>query len=320
MRIPPSMIVMGVLTAIPFGLAIKQTLHKGPDADRDFEESFDPRRKYEREMEADRAESAARVEREARAEVERTKLQREKLERQVGDAIGDKAATLGPLFAGVELGAPSGSFQPEPARLRIQNATEYVTVDYELDASSLVAIELRFTDVAEDGCSDLSERIRGKWGAAAVWGKWTAGHQRAHLDGCLLTVGQFVDPAQWVGRGDKAIVPLDLIGKPAKQLTAKLGPTADFGDEAATWTRAGLGPLGTGTTRLSADFDHGKIVAVSATATVDDDDTAQAVVDVLKKQLGNPVEGTDGEFDLVWKRNPQIGMTTGTTITIRIGK
>ncbi len=127
MRIPPSVIVMSVVTAVPFGLGVRDTLrHKdvsaaefgelGYDRDRDraYEQYEAERRREELEREAKSAERIATLD----------------------QLFGTRPAQMGRLFDGIVLGTGAGSFQPEDVRLRIENAMRdgFIAVQFDADA------------------------------------------------------------------------------------------------------------------------------------------------------------------------------------------
>ncbi len=314
------MIVMGVLTAIPFGLAIRQTAHKKAGADLDLEEFQDSSARDERRYAEEREADAARLAVERAAEARK----QEELRARQKDVFGAAPATLGKLFVGVELGAPSGSFQPESARARIEEAREYnVDVDFELDLKSLIAVKIHVGS-PDRTCETFKDDLEAAWGHANLTdldrSTWIATGRRATFESqdCSLAIERFAEVPSWIGHGEK-IVPVDMLGKPAKALLDKLGPTVDADDQTISWTAVGVG-AGTaiGGTQLSADLVNGKIVTIRAAAEMDAP-TRDELSAHLTKLFGPTKPSADGEAD-TWARPPIELRDVRHGIELRIGK
>ena len=316
MRIPTSMIVMGVLTAIPFGLAIKQTMGRGAEADRDLEDSLDPSLRSEREAAADSAAYEARAAKEQAEETLR-KLELRAAQRKV---IGRGPLALGPLFDGATLGAAVDSL--ETVRDRLANESEHhISVELEHDAKSLVGV---VTSVGDDTgeCVSFAEDLDAAWGKPRTDDRdrrvWVDGTRRGVFDvaHCKLYVELFADAAHWIGHGD-AIVPLDSIGKPAKSLLAQ--QEVDSSEAMASWQRIGVG-TGTGLTTLTAEIANGRVVALTASAP-SDEVTRTEVTDQLTKLYGKPAGLPESGADLRWNGKPAVELTyTGKALELRVGK
>ena len=310
------MIVMGVLTAIPFGLAIRQTLNKSPQAERELEEQMDPSLKYEREMRADMAAREAREVQE-RAESEQKKKDMRAAQRAV---FGQGALNLGTLFDGTKLGA--GPETLDAVRARTAQEIEHgISVDFELDAKVLVGVAVRINSYDSD-CAGFDEDLQAAWGKpiSGAYDRhvWVADSRRGVFDitHCTLFVETFADVPHWIGKGD-AIVPLDWIGKPAKPLLAKLGIEPD--ETMAAWQSVGVG-TGTGVTTMTAEIANGKIVALTASAKIDPA-TRSDIQDRLTKLFGEPKEYPESGADLRWNGKPAVEVTaTSRTIELRVGK
>src|SRR5438046_9165992 len=110
MRVPPSVIVMGVLTAVPFALAIRAATkdsgkhHAHDDYDEDVRLDLD---------DLNDSESARRAAVEAEMQEQRQKLEndtkRDRIEQRV---VGEEPPSLGALFEGFALGPPAAAIQP----------------------------------------------------------------------------------------------------------------------------------------------------------------------------------------------------------------
>jgi len=257
MRIPTSVIVMSVVTAVPFGLAIRDTLHGHPKDD-----AFD----YDRDASRERVlrEAEERADRQAELELERERADAEaRRDAVIPRLVGTAPASLGSLFRGLTLGAPAGSFQPEGTRQAIQEVADVASVSFDVDAISLNAVEITL----DDGCEKLAQRLRTVWGPADH-GRWAdpVAHRRASLDedACLLHVERYADVETWLGKDATSIVPLDLLHKPEAALRERLAARL-LGDEdtSIAWDDLGTGG-GQGRTHLAATFAHGKVVGLTA--------------------------------------------------------
>ena len=307
MRIPPSVIVMSLLCAVPFGLAIrdasgsKHASHDDWDDDdddfrsrRDSSDDYSDSRDYkeaEAQLEKIRAE-----EREAKAKAAgvRAKL--------VPRLVGPDPASLGSLFGGVKLGAPAGNFQPDNVRQAIADASEVLSVDWDVDATQLngVTITLK-TDYDDSSCAPLAR-------AVATWGSKTGDgwenaltHQRATFDeyGCTVKIERFADLDHWIDRADTAVVPLTAIGQSATKLRARIADRLDDDQEdSISWHDVGLSG-GKGQTRLSAFIESGRVVNISVE--LPDGADLAPILGRLTKLAGTKGKHDDDAFTTTWK-------------------
>ena len=103
MRIPPSVIVMSLLTAVPFGLAIRDHVkakdgkHHAIDEDEDFSSSD-----YDKDMREYR-ESEAQLDRIRAEEREKKAEQSEKRTHIANQLLGPEPASLGPYSSNVRM-------------------------------------------------------------------------------------------------------------------------------------------------------------------------------------------------------------------------
>ena len=98
MRIPSSVIVMSLVTAVPFGFAVRASvLHR--------DGSIDEAARERAEAEARAREYEAQELREAQVRDEKKTAQR----KRIAELFGFDPASLGPLFDGVALGSPRRS-------------------------------------------------------------------------------------------------------------------------------------------------------------------------------------------------------------------
>lgn len=309
MRIPTSVIVMSLLTAAPFGLAIRDTLTKKERST--VEDEWGDYGRSGRQDSKALAEYEAEMQREADARAEKRRQQIEKLDQLYGSTKG----SMGTLLDGVFLGADAGSFQPEATRQRIQRETEsgFLDVSFDVDAKALrgVTIALSARDYDPDLgevvnlCEPLHEKLVTAWGPSTN-GTWLdeVRHVRATLDtdSCTLTFDQYLTADEWV----KAVTAIQ-IGKPSeKALQAYTQATGfvfdEYSDDEVRWNLPGLGTA-TGGTEVTALIQHGKIVGLRANVDADFDSVVamrDGLSAVLKSQ---PVRSEDDE-SWTWKKKP----------------
>jgi len=278
MRIPSSTIVMTVVAAVPFGLAIRDTvLHH----DRLGQLELD-RKAAAAELVAEQQHAAAE-EAEASARLARETAARDKARRERAHELLGGFAAPGPAFAPLQLGAP----------VPIENHNEAaLTVD-----SHGNVIEMASAPVDDDeGCSTLADVAVHEWGEPAhdhVWLDLDA-HRRAMITpDCEVVFAQFDEPIAWVRQ-----LPLDAIGG-SRAALAKRFATPDADPDAA-WPMPGLD--GDELTAMWPVYDVArpdKLVGlqISTTATRA---TAQHVIEALSARLGaKPAHGDDDSYH--WK-------------------
>src|SRR5690348_12239618 len=184
MRIPPSVFVMSVVTAVPFGLAIKDTVHP-PKTRAQIEEEKE--RAYEIDME-----KQAQADREA--EEQRTAT-------VFGGLLGDKGK-LGTYLDGLAIGAPAE--QAETIRNRTLNASDMIELTYTVQADKVASIAI---EAGGGQCDELTKTVRTKWGEDDRWLD-PATHSRAVLDedDCALTLDRYVDVEQFLDKTTTASI------------------------------------------------------------------------------------------------------------------
>ncbi len=320
MRIPRSVIVMTLLTAVPFSLAIRAALKD--KARHDLDDSDDDELSdlgYDREE----AKLAAMRAEEEQAKQLAMEGQRKRVVQQL---LGDEPASLGSLLEGVQLGAPAGNFQPEAVRTALRDASEVVSVDWDVDAARLNGLTIRLKG-DDYGC--------GLKDAASVWGgngqQWAnpRTHQRAELDTdvCSMHFERYADPEQWLDKGDASIVPLSAIGQPATKLHSRVLDKMDDGSDGEDefgWHDIGLAG-GMGTTTLFANTKAGKVVAVSATFRGDAASFDALVARITKLTGVKPTRTLesehydDGAPTMAWKSKPPVELHDGDVRVLTIG-
>jgi hypothetical protein len=273
MRIPTSVIVMTLVTAAPFALAVRDTLHAQPK-----------HHAYEDELDVSQEAETARYE----AEMQRMEAERQaeeaKKQAVLATVLGD-VGQLGPYLDNITVGATRGQADALDERLTNSDSTPvYVTFAY--DAHDTV----QSITVGTTECPMFREQIRSQWGAGMRW--FAPGtHVKATFDesdDCSLTLQRFVEMEQFLDKTTTASIPLGAIGKPASSLFGGAG-------EVST---PGLLETGSPAIRETTD-DVGKIVGLSVTfaAEVEADDAIRARLTAL---LGKGTQDPDtGEWS--WK-------------------
>jgi hypothetical protein len=318
MRIPPSVIVMSLLTAAPFGMAIKETLAKKHPVEEVDEWGLD----YERR--------SARQDKEALAEyeAERARDAEERAEKRIANIakldqlFGKTPASMGSLLEGIALGADAGDFQPEATRERIERASEdgMLSVSFEADEKRLHSVSIALDgreydstlDTMTDYCEPLREKLVAAWGRPSLGSTWLdeTTHQRATLvtDSCALTFGQYLTAEQWI-----ALLPLDSLGKPAEKYLATYAATnrvafEEYSEEYVYWASTGLG-TGNGPTKYTVGVDvRGKISGFRVLAD-SDFDSFVTVRDALAAKLKSQPKLDDDTGSYVWSKKPGVSLT-----------
>jgi hypothetical protein len=303
MRIPPSVIVMSLLTAVPFGLAFKDAA-KSKDkiaSYDDDDDEYSPRRAHD-DFDGD-ADYAAQ-----RAELEKMRAEERENELKLGakrralaaQLVGTEPASMGSLFQGVKLGASAGNFQPDPVREAISEASEVLNVHWDVDATELNGVTATLRG-DEDGCSGIASAVRG-WGpkAGAGWEN-AATHQRATFDEleCSIHFERFTDLEHWLDTSATSVIPVAMIGQPAAKLRAKVGGHIDEDNEdSITWHDVGLAG-GKGATALSASIENGKVVSISVE--LSDSVDLLPVIERVSKLTGAKPKHDEDAQTTTWK-------------------
>jgi hypothetical protein len=251
-------------------------------------------------------------------EAEAESARRAKLVGLIAQLHGPRSATLGPLFAGVRIGAPVGAYVPDATRRSLAALADAgLTVELEASPIRLDAVNV---SIANLDCGTVSESLVQAWGTSddLIWLD-RAAHIRAHLDldACALRFDRYLEASAWVG-GNDAVVSLGLVGTSVDAQTTRLGALATLDGDALTWSGPGVG-LGHIQTSLTANVSDGKITQLVATTDADAL-TRGAILDRLVKFLGTPAASYSG--DIVWDTtatHPRVVLTTETDFTLTIG-
>jgi hypothetical protein len=319
MRIPRSTLVMAVLTCVPFGLAVRDYVQGSDNVERDSDDDSDSDydgedlARYQREMEAERAEEA----REEARQAERTKKLKLGLESLIGKAPG----TLGTAFGKISPGMTDSELaKHDDAIASLRSLTRgidlYVAYD---DAEGLLQyVEVTPRDGAsgtDEICNAISEQLEATWSAAessgetSVWRDAATGvrAELSHNYSCSLTFRRYVEPEQWIAK-QGGVIPTAAVGQPHAKLVKSLEPQrVDLGDAEyyISWIAPGLGS-GTSPTSMTAYITNGKVTAVVAKA-----DTTFATYEKLQAHM-EALYGAGKEDDegaLVWMKKPRVALS-----------
>lgn len=308
MRIPTSVIVMSLLTAAPFAMAVRDTVNgkDKPALDDDWgDESISSER--EREL---LAEYEAERERELE---ERERQKRENVARL--DKLFDTSvvAQMGPLLDGVMLGGASSDAAADALvdRFDREMPDGFATVELGRDIKRLQSVTVtvdhdRYYD-ADSGVVDLCQTFKDKlvaaWGPStnSVWSN-AGTYTRASLDQstCSLTFEQVLSADEWV-----KTVALDALGKPAEKYLEKYQAAFDvvfeeYDDDIARWFVPGVG-FSRGATEHQVFIENNKIVG--GRILVDTDfDTIVAIREALSAKLKSKPTFDEDAQTWTWKR------------------
>ncbi|CAN5670696.1 hypothetical protein BH11MYX1_BH11MYX1_03370 [soil metagenome] len=270
MRIPPSAIVLPLILAVPFGLAIRDSV-KGND--RASEEA----RAAKDLAELDAQQASARVAAE-QDQYERTK----RLEGERGAAlavlIGREPATFGSAIAPEQLGELT-SLAP--------------SVSSDIHVSAMRSGDGKVTDLAitidTAACRAMHDMLVAAWGEGQRPGNdpqlWTdaAHHQRASLsklpsEWCALHFDRMVDDIAWV----ELALP-KILGKPVTQVEKLFGPPVE--SYVDVWVLPGPS-IGYDASLLTVTAgESGKVEHTTVAISVPDEEAA-ALVNLISKKLG----------------------------------
>lgn len=326
MRIPRSTIVMAVLTCIPFGLAVrdfatgKAQIEHTDDGDEDEDYPDDSLERYQREMEAQRAEEER--------EEKRSEERKAKLKGELGSLLGKTPASLGTTFGSIKPGMTDSELaKHDDATTALRQIGRDLNLSIAFDDAEGILQYVEITpregasDV-DDICEVLSEHLDATWSEperssdTSIWTDAATGVRAefSHDYSCVLTFRRYVEPEKWIAK-QGGVIPTGAIGQPHAKLVKSLEPQRlDLSE--AEWSVAWIAPgLGNGTspTSMTAYITNGKVVAVTARA-----DTTFATYEKVQAHMealyGEPK--TDDEGGLVWTKKPRLGLSyiDGTTV------
>jgi hypothetical protein len=282
MRIPSSAIIMSLVAAVPFGLAIRDTLEHREPRDVRMRQLLADQARERADADEELAQEHAHEHELALRDAERDKQRHDNARQLVGAGF----VTPGPAFGALALGAPPMDVGNDPT-----TAATFVVAPH----AKLLSMS---RDVADDdpGCSALVDVASSTWGEPSHDHVWLdlGTHRRASIDAdCSLTFAQFEEPAAWV-----AHLPLDVIGRSRGELAKRY--LAPDNDPDSAWHAPGLD--GDDLTTLSPiyDVDHpDKLLGVEI-VTAATPQTFERAVQALATRIGaKPTRDTDGVYH--WK-------------------
>lgn len=319
MRIPPSVIVMSLLTAVPFGLGIRDAL-SGKDRSIDEHgaimlEAAPSERERQRELEE--YEAALREE-----ALQREAEQQERSARyaRLTELVGPKVASMGPLLAGGELGAPIESVRSGAMAERIQRLRDGGVVDlsFETYTGAIDAVQAYVKTAIDDHvtCPAFWDKLEAAWGTPTN-GVWRDPEKRQRMTlnvmGCWMRFERYVEPADWV-----AALPFDLVGASRDKLLQSLVEPNEEGDR-VYWGALGVG-VGDRATELWAHVNNDRVLGIEARVRTDAD-SAVAVREALVAKLSAQPEHDEANRSWTWKlRVPVMFEQLDNEIIVTIGK
>jgi hypothetical protein len=320
MPLPTSTIVFALVTCVPFGLAIRDTVtgkYQVPeivlDEDRDSYEGEDEDEMFEEDRRALLEE-----------QLRKSDLERTMLQNAVNGLIGEGDASLGTTFDGLILGTSPAENAEVESRLDELRYTNNLEVTLLRDGETVHSISIRPERANRQAvCDALEQRLDEQWGDGEERGTdrrvWLdeASQQRALFDrsGCELRFEKSSSLAQWLDRSESSLVPMWAIGQPAQKLIDTLGDHASVTSFEIEWTVRGIG-AGAGTTQITAEVRKNKVVSLFVSVETDPATQQRLVAHI------NELTGKDPQDDaLVWKSNPPIEMHEGALqMFLTIGK
>lgn len=291
--VPASTILLAIATAIPFGLAIRDTVagtyDEPPHDERDEDSDSD--------TELDTLERQAALADYARRQAEAA-LERQQRLQQLRDLVGRDLATPGPMFSSVHLGDPVGTSSVESSA-----DVQVILLD---DGAYSHALDIKLS--RRDDCDQLEAIAHAAWGTPTSFDSlriWVNTSQRAVWNprDCTLTFERISSAGDLVSRS------VALIGTPAKALLDQLGERMDTAtDDQITWRLLGIG-TGYGITLMTADIEAGKVAAVTAVLHVDpitQNELSEQITSVVGRASVIPADRPDTELWKPDRRMPRI--------------
>jgi hypothetical protein len=286
------------VTAVPFGLAIRDTLNEPTHLQVDEPESPE---EYEQRM-LEEGQHAEKVRMEAKLT-------------EIDGVIGKAPASLGAGFAGIELGAPA----PFVVYSNALAAYPHLAILMERGDDTVVrSVAVRpagpDNQTGTDGaCERMQQRLVAAWGPSSD-GVWfdMARHRRASFGSdCELKFDSFLDPGAWV-----AHLPLDLVGTTTDEARAQLGEPVEVKDHSLSFMTPGLGLE---RTLVEVAIEGDKVTGLHVS--VPPHNNVSAVVAALTAKLGKPMHDPAKDSEAWdWRKPPVHLIANGETIMLMIGK
>jgi hypothetical protein len=302
MALHTSTIVMALITAVPFGLAIKDTA-QGKTGYMASDEELDSEA-------LDRYGESAHREYEEREAKEKAEL------------VASIEKLIPMSAAGVLRGYEVNTDTPISSELqdRLEMNAHAVFTPARKPDGTLKTMIISFPRYRGDTnvCSLVEERLEEAWGSPSR--TYSNGNSRSHYaaikpqqrvtyldpegdERCSLVVEEYVNTSEYITKAETSAVPLWAIGKPAAKLVEKLGDDAFSDATQIRWNRPGVG-LGFGETELYARIVKGKIVTITAKFQASDVSIGE-VAEKLVEEHGAPEDAGA----VVWTKS-KLSLTT----------
>lgn len=220
---------------------------------------------------------------------------------------GRAPASLGPAFAGIELGMPEVAL--DRARPQLDSLQDRAGLSIESEAPYGVLDALRISSI--DGFdADLDQQLLRAWGTpvtrddgAEVWLDPATHHRAMFTPGATLIFSRYTPLASWIdGKGPPSW--MKLVGTSIDQLRRQpdVAQADQFDDGSLAWT---LPPLedGDAPIAIQAMTQGDKIVALSIRVQASKPATLGALRDGLVAALGTPVSTDDEDR---WPTKPAV--------------
>lgn len=310
-----STIVLALITCVPFGLAIRDTVRGTYALDVPALDDWDA--PASRAPDPDRADAIAALQAKLEAEHERESEARAEI---VHRLVGDEVASLGPAFAGIQLGGSSAQAEDLAVERRMRSLRDTYDVDPTLlrEGDTLAGIDIR---LREPLCGELAVMLPKRWSPGdVVDGRrvWMTGNQRVVLESaetCTLRFERVVHVADWLSGSRTSLVPTWAIGQPAAALVDTIGDRANVTSFEVRWTVPGIG-VGTGGTTLVAQVRKGVVVSLAARVQTD-----PATRDAVIARVGEVTGQQPPAGRLAWASEPPIELVPGEgTLELRAGR
>jgi len=324
MRIPTSVIVMSLLTAAPFGLAIRDTVKNKPGSElEELYAGLESGGEYSSAEERKReAELMAEYEAERAQEEAETRRKRRENEKRLDTLFGQEKASMGSYFASFPLGAPND--EAIENKVYELQSDDFISPSVEgaktIEHVSVLVFGSENYDYGEqNSCDALKDKLSSAWGPS-VNGAWlnpTTKHRAAfQTEPCKLSFSQYMDAAAWV-----AALPTDLVGMSSTKAAAKIGPQAEVFDDSIEWGMPGTG-YGTDSTGFNAYLENNKVTSVRVGVETDFD-TLIEIRDALSVKLKSQPTRDEDTGAWVWKKKPGITLiqdSSSNNVSLVIGK
>lgn len=316
MAVSPSTIVLGILTCVPFGLAIRDTVKDKPEPS---VEPIDHETIDEAKYEAEAAAEARAYEEKRAAERRRDEI--------IEQLFDESAGTLGRQFR-VLTGEPYSTLPETIFEGQTKLADEWaIDLHTELVDGVLhsITIEPRMdADTTREMCASMATWFDDNWGEPdsaqtnrKIW-LYTTLHRRVVFltigSNCKVVAERTVPLDEWITKTPESIVPVWAIGQTPAKVASTLKLTSPTDGDTFQWRAPGLG-ASTGKTEIVAYVKGGKIAGLVAHAS--HSYGADAVAEHFATVFGEPTADDPTQ----WKTKPPLALEVSESrVSVSIGK